>query len=255
MKLTRKQLRKLIRESITNIYTFHDKYNIPPGQIPYDDPRMKLHHMLGDEKGEKLLQLLDSDDEASRAQGLSILDALGYESEFGSFDEDEFEHDVRMAAKDHDEERRKNPLRRGPPTVHSFMSNIIGMTIESIENYKRIHLPRLSLGDEAYNEAYNEYDDIETYLTQLKNKNYSPREALDELLNKINQEKETLSKRMLRALKKLMKKMATESLEAGFINRGVAMRYVGPDIQYYPTREEQRKDYPHKRYSSDWYRK
>lgn len=253
--LTRKELRRLIRESITNVRTFHNKFNIPPGQIPYEHPKMKLRRMLGDDNMEKIETLLDSDDEETRVQADSLLDALGYESESGSYTEDEFQHDVKMAAKDHDEQRRIDPLRRGPATVYSFMRYMIGMAIESIENYKRIHLPRESLGDEEYNEAYKEYEDIETYFAELMNKKHSPIEALDVLLDKIILEKETLSERMLRALEKLMKKIATASLEAGFINRDVAFRYLGPDVQHYPTREEQRKDYPHKHYASDWYRK
>jgi len=243
MKITRKHLRRLIRESISNTRIYHNKYNEPPGQIPYDHPRMKLRRAVGDEKMEKIDMLSDSDDEENRVMASSLIDALGYESEFGDYAEDEFEHDVRMAAKDHDEKRRE--LR---PTVHSFMSHMIGNELETAQATKNMWY---SPGDEEY----NVYNDIETYMTQLLNKKHSPREALDELLNKINQEGKTLPKKMLHALKRLMKTIATESLEAGFINRGVAMRYVGPDIQHYPTREDQRKNYPHKGYTSDRYRK
>ena len=111
MKITRKQLRRLIAESISDIKSG------PVGQVPYAHPAMKLSRAAGDEHAEKLKTLLRSPDKENRVMGDDLADTLGYESELGSYTEDEFEHNVRMAAKDPSED------------VHSFVGHIIGPAI------------------------------------------------------------------------------------------------------------------------------
>ena len=223
MKITRKQLRKLIAESITDIESG------PVGQVPYEHPEMELRRAAGDEYAEKLKILLRSDDEANRAVGADLADTLGYESEFGEYTEDEFEHNVRMASKDPSED------------VHSFVGHIIGMELRSVRNKKDAFYTR---GGARNNLIGDVYVDIEEFLTDLDSQQLTPRQALNQLWNEATIAHDSGDNITLSVLRRLMKELARKSLLEAFINKKEAFRYMGDDIKYYPAREESKAQYP-----------
>jgi len=234
MKITRRQLRKLISESITDIESE------PVGQVPYEHPEVKLRRAAGDEYAEKLKTLLRSDDEENRVMGSNLAGTLGYESEFGEYAEDEFEHNVRMASKDPDED------------VHSFVGHIIGMELRSVRNKKDNFYTRGGVRNNLVGDAYV---DIEDFLTDLDSQQLTPRQALNQLFNKINQELNSGKNIMLSVLRRLMKELARKSLLEAFISKEEARRYMGDDVKHYPTREESKASYPTVIDRSDRYRK
>ena len=233
MKITRRQLRRLIAESIT------DPTAGPIGQVPYEPPSVKLRRTAGDEHAEKLELLLKSDDEDNRVMGDDLADTLGYESEFGSYAEDEFEYNVRMASKDPSED------------VHEFVRSIIFQELRSVRNKKDAYYTR---GGDRSNLIGDAYDDIDIFLTNLKNQHLSPRQVLNKLWNKITIELNSGKSRMLAVLRRLMKELARQSLLEAFITKQEARRYMGDEAKHYPTREESKARYPTVVDRSDRYR-
>jgi len=218
MKITRKQLRRLIIESITNIKSG------PVGQVPYEHPGMELKRAAGDKNAEKLKTLLKSPNKENRVTGDDLADTLGYESEFGSYIEDEFEHNVRMASKDPSED------------VHEFVRSIIFEELRSVRNKKEAYYTR---GGDRSNIIGDAYDDIDIFLTNLKNQHLSPRQALNQLWNKISTELNSGKSRMLAVLRRLMKELARESLFHGFISKKEGHRYMGDAAKHYGWNEEE----------------
>ena len=219
MKITRGQLRKLIAESITDIKSG------PVGQVPYDHPEMKLRRAVGDKHAEKLKVLMRSDDEANRDVATDLADTLGYEPELGSFTEDEFEHNVRMASKDPNED------------VHSFVGHMIGMEIHSVRNKKDAFYTRGGVRNNLIGDAYV---DIEKFLTDLDRQQLTPRQALNQLWNEATTAHDSGDNIMLSVLRRLMDELARESLFHGFISKKEGHRYMGDYAKYYDTKEEAR---------------
>ena len=230
MKITRRQLRKLIAESISDIKSG------AIGQVPYEHPEMELRREIGDEYTEKLNKL-KANDPAYRDE---LADTLGYDSEFGSLSEDEFEHDIRMAA--------QNPHEAGS-SVHSFMSHRLGKELYSVRNKKDDNYTR------GNNNTGDNYFLADEFLTALREQRPSPREALDQLFNKINQELNSGYETMLSVLRSFMRQLAIDALQEHFISKEEARRYVGDDINYYPTREEGKEQFPTVSRKADKYRK
>ena len=219
MKITKKQLRRLIAESISDIKSG------PVGQVPYDHPAMKLRRAAGDEHAEKLKALLKSDDEENRVMGDDLADTLGYESEFGSFAEDEFEHNVRMASKDPSED------------VHSFVGHIIFMELRNVRNKKGDYYAR---GGDTNNLIGDAYVDIENFLTDLDSQQLTPRQALSQIWNEATIAHDSGDKITLSVMRRLMNELARESLFHGFISKYEGHRYMGDYAKHYDTREEAR---------------
>ena len=219
MKITRKQLRRLIAESISDIKSG------PVGQVPYDHPAMKLRLSVGDENADQLKQLLGSDNEENRVMGSDLANTLGYESEFGSFDEDEFEHNVRMASKDPSED------------VHSFVGHIIGMELRSVRNKKDDYYTR---GGDINNLIGDVYVDIEAFLTDLDSQQLTPRQALSQIFDEATIAHNSKDKITLSVMRRLMDDLARESLFHGFISKKEGHRYMGDYAKHYDTREEAR---------------
>ena len=234
MKITRRQLRRLIAESISDIKSG------PVGQVPYEHPKTKLSRAAGDEHAEKLALLLKSDDEENRVMGDDLADTLGYESEFGSFAEDEFEHNVRMASKDPSED------------VHSFVGHIIGMELRSVRNKKDAFYTRGGVRNNLIGDAYV---DIEKFLTDLDRQQLTPRQALNQIWNEATIAHDSGDKITLSVMRRLMKELARQSLLEAFISKQEAHRYMGDEVKHYPTREESKARYPTVVDRSDRYRK
>ena len=216
MKITRSQLRKLIAESISDIKSGGI------GQVPYEHPEMELRREIGDEYTEKLNKL-KADDPVYRDK---LADTLGYDSEFGSLSEDEFEHNVRMAAQDPNEAVRRK------------MSYMIGSALRNVRNG---HRRSYTAGN---NYAGDNYYLADQFLTELISQNLAPRNVLDRLFDKISKELKSGYKLMLSELRSLMSDIADYAFRENFISRKEARRYIGDDVNYHSTREIKQEYFP-----------
>ena len=216
MKITKKQLRRIILESISN------KESSAIGQIPYDHPEMKLRRQIGNEYTEKLGKLKDQDPKYRS----ELADTLGYESEFGSLGEDEFEHDVRMAVQDPNED------------VSKTMRHMIGSALRNVRNG---HEASYTAGN---NNAGDNYYLADQFLSELISQNLAPRGILDKLFNKISKELKSGYEIMLSELRSLMSDIASYALSENFISRDEARRYIGDDVNYHMTKEKRKDLFP-----------
>jgi hypothetical protein len=129
------------------------------------------------------------------------------------------------------------------------MSHRLGKELRTVRNKKDDNYTR------GNNNAGDNYFLADEFLTSLQKQRPSPREALDQLFNKINQELNSGYETMLSVLRSFMKQLAIDSLQEHFISKEEARRYVGDDIKHYPTREESRENFPTVSRRADKYRK
>jgi len=199
MKITRRQLRRLISEAIT------DTKKGALGQIPYRDPGAEIRSNLSPEQLEKFDTLKDTEP----AVRDSIASGLGYEGEF--FGDDEFDFKAKMAAQDPDEK------------VYQMM-------------YRYINTERINVNHKAqqfyaagYNDMADSYDKVEIFLSELLKQNLAPVPALDAIFNKISQlqssERKSTSAYILQSI---MESLAREAVRLNYIvDEQISRKYLG----------------------------
>jgi len=201
MKITRKQLKKLISEAITNISKG------PLGQIPYRDPGTEIRSSLSPSQLQKFNTLKDADP-ATRD---SIASALGHESDnFGDF---EFDFKAKMAGQDPDE--------RSYQIFKKELEFERDDHRDSAEVYNQSNNPVTNL---AY--AHNQVAD---FIDELLTQNLAPISLLDAIFNKIYQLRSAgAGTTVLHMFRQLMTDIADEAVRLNYIvDEDIARKYLG----------------------------
>ena len=205
MKLTRKQLRKIISEAITDISKG------PLGQVPYRDPGAEIRSDLSPSQ----LRNFDALKDVDPTYRDSIASALGYEGEnFGDF---EFDFSAKMAGQDPESQ------------VYQDMYEMLEMDRDNHRKYakeydKSDHVPNL-----AY--AHNQIAD---FISELLTQNLAPIPVLDAIFNKITQlQSEGAGTTVLHMFRELMIDIAREAVRLNYIvDEQIARKYLGKEGSY-----------------------
>ena len=205
MKITRRKLRRLIREAITDISKG------PLGQVPYRDPGAEIRSDLSPSQ----LQKFDALKDTEPAVRDSIASGLGFEGEnFGDF---EFDFKAKMAGQE--------PESQVYQDMYKFL--------EREKNNHRKYAQEYDQSDHKPNLAYahNQYAD---FINELLTQNLSPIPILDAIFNKISQlQSEGAGTTVLYMFRSLMEELANEAIRLNYIvDEEIARKYLGKEGSY-----------------------
>lgn len=202
MKITRKQLRQIIKEAIT------DTSKGPLGQTPYRDPGAEIRSELSPSQ----LQKFDALKYTEPAVRDSLASGLGFEGEnFGDF---EFDFKAKMAGQD-PESQVYQDMHRTLELERAHHRNIAKKYDQST------HEPNL-----AY--AHNQ---VVSFISELLTQNLAPIPVLDALFNKISQlQSEGADNVVLHIFRSLMEDFAREAVRLNYIvDEQIARKYLGDE--------------------------
>ena len=205
IKITRKQLRRLISEAITNINKG------PLGQTPYRDPGAEIRSELSPTQ----LQKFDALKETEPATRDSIASALGFEGEnFGDF---EFDFKAKMAGQDPNE-RSYQTMRR---------------TLELERAHHRDAAKTYDQSGHEHSLAYA-HNQVATFISELLTQNLAPIPVLDAIFNKISQlQSEGAGTTVLHMFRSLMEYIARDAIRLNYIvDEDIARKYLGKEGSY-----------------------
>jgi hypothetical protein len=208
VKITRKKLRSLIKEAIT------DMSKGALGQIPYRDPGQELKSDMTPDQIEKFdTRIRDA------AQKDQLASALGHESE--SYTDEQYEFKLKMTAQDPESE------------VYNFMKQWFEDNLDDLEYRSEYSRGQILYGLEVA------YDELEAIKNQEANP--TPLETLDSLFKSIadlNSQREKEKDRYsfvilglaIRFLRRLMQNLAEAALERDYIaDEFRAQKYLGDE--------------------------
>jgi len=205
MKITRKQLRKLISEAITDISKG------PLGQVPYRDPGSEIRSELSPSQ----LQNFDALKDVDPAYRDTIAASLGYEGEnFGDF---EFDFKTKMAGQD--------PNERTYQTMRRILELERDNHREAAEMYEK--------SSHEHSLAYD-HNQVVKFISELLTLNLSPIPILDAIFDKIARlQAEDTGTTVLHMLRSLMEYIAREAVRLNYIvDEEIARKYLGNEASY-----------------------
>ena len=202
MKITRKQLRRLISEAITDISKG------PLGQVPYRDPGAEIRSELSPSQ----LQKFDALKDTEPAMRDSLASALGYEGEnFGDF---EFDFKSKMAGQD--------------PNESSYQT--MRRTLELERAHHKDTAQRYDQSGYEHSLAYA-HNQVASFISELLTQNLAPIPVLDAIFNKIAQlQAEGVGTTVLHMFRSLMEYIARDAIRFNYIvDEQTARKYLGDE--------------------------
>jgi hypothetical protein len=210
MKITKRQLRKLISEAITDISKG------PLGQVPYRDPGSEVRSELSPSQ----LQKFDALKYTEPAVRDSLASGLGFEGEnFGDF---EFDFRAKMAGQD--------PESHVYQDMHKMLELDRDNHRKYAQEYDRSgyeHMPNLA-------PLLRAHDQAASFLSELLTQNLAPIPILDALFNKIAKlQSEGAGTTVLHIFRSLMEDYAREAVRLNYIvDEDIARKYLGKEGSY-----------------------